>query len=129
MKGYIQNIEKQTLENNNFRQVLYTAKNCQLVLMSLKPGEEIGKEIHNLDQFFRIESGKGKAILDGQEHLVEDGFAIIIPAGMNHNVINTGDSDLKLYSIYSPPQHKDGTVHATKEEASEEEHFDGQTSE
>lgn len=129
MKGYIQNIEKQTLENNNFRQVLYTAKSCQLVLMSLKPGEEIGEEIHNLDQFFRIESGKGKAILDGQEHLVEDGFAIIIPAGMNHNVINTGDSDLKLYSIYSPPQHKDDTVHATKEEASEEEHFDGQTSE
>lgn len=130
MKGYISNIEKETLLNSNFRKVLYTAKNSQLVLMSILPGEEIGEETHHLDQFIRIEQGKGKAVMDGVEHEIEDGSAIIVPAGMKHNVINTGDEVLKLYSIYSPAEHKDGTVHVTKAEAlANEEHFDGKTTE
>ncbi|OGZ18625.1 MAG: cupin [Candidatus Nealsonbacteria bacterium RBG_13_42_11] len=131
MKGYVTNIEKDSLENSNFRQVLYTAKNSQLVLMSLKPGEEIGMEMHTLDQFFRVEQGEGKAILDGVEHKIEDGSAIVIPAGTNHNIINTSsDKEMKLYTIYSPPEHKDGVVRATKEEAeANEEHFDGKATE
>jgi len=132
MKGYVDNIEDLTLENNNFRKVLYTGSHSQLVLMSLKPGEDIGMEVHdNIDQFFRIEKGNGKVLIDDTEHDIKDGSAIIIPAGANHNVINTSDSDsLKLYTIYSPANHKDGIVCATKEEAeAEEEHFDGKTSE
>jgi len=131
MKGYISNIEKDTLENENYRKVLYTAKNSQLVLMSLLPGEEIGEEVHDLDQFLRIESGHGKAVIDGVSHDIEDGSAIVVPAGANHNIINTSDTDkLKLYSIYSPAEHKDGIVFATKAEAdSMEEHFDGKTTE
>lgn len=128
MKGYINNIEKETLENKDYRRVLYTAKNSQLVVMNIQPGDEIGMEVHELDQFIRIESGKGKAVLDDAEHEIEDDFAIVIPAGMKHNVINTGDEELKLYSIYSPPEHKHGTVHATKADEKEE-HFDGETSE
>jgi len=128
MKGYITNIEKQTLENELYRQVLFTANYSQLVLMCLKPNEEIGEETHGLDQFFRFESGNGKVVLDGVESEVSDGFAVVIPAGARHNVINTSaDKPLKLYTIYSPPNHKDGTIHATKAEAVEE-HFDGKVS-
>ncbi|MGD2099333.1 MAG: cupin domain-containing protein [Desulfobacterales bacterium] len=115
MKGYVINIEKATLENNNFRRVLHTAENSQLVVMSLLPGEDIGSEVHDLDQFIRIESGHGKVILDDKEFEVEDDWAVVIPAGVEHNVINTSDSEkMKLYSIYSPPEHADGTVHPTK---------------
>jgi len=129
MKGYISNIEKLSLENENFRKVLYTAKHSQLVLMSLLPGEDIGSEVHELDQFLRIEAGKGKAVLNGVEHEVEDGSAIVVPAGVEHNVINTStDSPLKLYSVYSPPEHMDGTIHRTKADQAEE-HFDGKTTE
>ena len=132
MKGFNANIENDTLENDNFRKVLYTGKNCQLVLMSLKPGEEIGMEVHNEnDQFFRFEEGEGKCIIDGNEYFVEDGSAIIVPAGSEHNIINTSDEfDLKLYTIYSPPHHKDGIIRKTKEEAeSNDADFDGQTTE
>jgi mannose-6-phosphate isomerase-like protein (cupin superfamily) len=128
MKGYIVNIEKETLENTNYRRVLYTSKNSQLVLMNIQPEDDIGMEVHELDQFIRIEQGSAKVILDGDEHQVEDDFAIVIPAGTEHNVINTGSNELKLYSVYSPPEHKDGTVHATKSEEVEE-HFDGKTTE
>ena len=128
MKGYITNIEKATVENADYRRVLYTAKNSQLVLMSLKTGEEIGEEVHHLDQFIRIEEGKCKVILDGVESIMEEDYAVVIPVGTKHNVINIGASDLKLYSIYSPPEHKDGTVHKTKADAAEE-HFDGKTTE
>src|SRR3989344_1405998 len=118
MKGYITNIEKLTLDNENFRQVLYTAKNSQLVVMSLRPNEEIGEEIHQLDQFIRVESGHGKAVLDDVEHEIADGFAIVVPSGAKHNIINTSpDSQLKLYTIYSPPEHRDGVVHAAKADA------------
>jgi mannose-6-phosphate isomerase-like protein (cupin superfamily) len=130
MKGYVANIEKITMENTHFRRVLYTGQNSQLVLMSLKPGEEIGEEVHDLDQFLRLEAGEGKVVIDGVEHKVEDDFAIVIPQGARHNVINTGNRDLKLYTIYSPPEHKDGTVHRTRAEAlAQEEHFDGRTTE
>jgi len=132
MKSYVGNIEDATKENENFRKVLYTAKNSQLVVMSLKPSEEIGEEVHTLDQFIRIESGKGKAILDGVEHKIEDDFAIVIPAGMKHNVINTSsDAPMKLYTIYSPPEHRDGIIHATKEDAMNDktDEFDGKTTE
>ncbi len=131
MKGYVTNIEKASLENTNFRTVLYTAHNSQLVVMSLKPGEDIGKEVHGLDQFIRCEAGEGKAILDGVEHEIRDGFAIVVPAGAEHNIVNTSaTSDMKLYTVYSPPNHKDGTVHATKADAeASEEHFDGVTTE
>lgn len=130
MKGYVANIEKLTRENNDFRQVLYTGRYSQLVLMSLKPGEEIGEEVHGLDQFLRIEVGKGKAIVGENEYEIEDGTAIIVPAGTKHNIINTGNIDLKLYTIYSPPNHRDGIVHPTREDAiHDEEHFDGITTE
>jgi len=132
MKGFKTNIEKDTLENKNFRKVLYTAKHCQLVLMSLKSAEEIGEEVHKEnDQFFRFESGKGKCIIDGNEYEVEDGDAVIIPAGARHNVINTHSSeDLKMYTIYSPPHHKDGIIHSTKKEAeANDEEYDGVTTE
>jgi len=132
MKGYKNNIEKLTLENENFRQVLYTGKNCQLVLMTLKVGEEIGTEVHNVnDQFFRFESGVGKVVIDGVEQAVGDGDAVIVPMGAEHNIINTSATEaLKLYTIYSPPHHADGTVHPTKEQALiDDEEFDGVTTE
>lgn len=128
MKGFVDNIEKETLENTDYRRVLYTAKHAQLVVMNIQPGDEIGMEVHELAQFIRIEQGRAKAVLDGVEHELADDFAIVIPAGMEHNVINTGDEELKLYSIYSPPEHKHGTVHTTKADEAEE-HFDGETSE
>jgi len=128
--GYVDNIEKITLENENFRRVLYTAKNCQLVVMSLKPGEEIGSEIHKLDQFLRIEAGSGEAVLNGERFPIGDGSAVIVPAGTEHNFINTGKEPLKLYTIYAPPEHRDRVVHRTKAEAErDDEHFDGKTSE
>lgn len=132
MKGFNTNIEKDTLENNNYRKVLYTGKHSQLVLMSLKPLEEIGMETHlENDQFFRIEKGDGKCIIDGNEYALQDGVAIIVPAGAKHNVINTSATDdLKLYTIYSPAHHKDGIVRASKEEAEQNEaEFDGVTTE
>lgn len=128
MKGYITNIEKATLENTDYRRVLYTAHKSQLVLMCLAPGDEIGEEVHELDQFIRIEAGVGKVILDGVKHAVSDGSAIVIPKGTKHNVINTGTTELKLYSIYSPPEHRDGIVHPSKADEAEE-HFDGKTTE
>ena len=132
MKGFKDNIEKSTTENSNFRKVLYTGKNCQLVLMSLKPKEEIGLETHpDNDQFFRFEEGEGKCIIDGNEYVVGDGVAVIVPSGAKHNVINTSDSkELKMYTIYSPPHHKDGILRKTKKEAeANEADFDGRTTE
>lgn len=131
MNGYIVNLEEITLSNIDFRRVLYTGKHSQLVLMSLLPNQEIGEEVHTLDQFFRFEAGTGKVTIDGTEHLVKDGSGVVVPAGAKHNVINTStDADLKLYTIYSPAEHKDGTVRATKQEAIDnEEHFDGVTTE
>lgn len=132
MKGFSTDIEKDTLENDNFRKVLYTAKHMQLVLMSLKPGEDIGVEIHSEnDQFFRFEGGTGKCVINGNEYEVSDGFAVVVPAGAEHNIINTSDTeDLKMYTIYSPSHHKDGIIRATKEEAeANDEDFDGVTSE
>jgi len=132
MKGFAKNIEKETLENENFRKVLYTSKHSQLVLMSLQPKEEIGMEVHtDNDQFFRIEKGQGKCIIDGNEYDIKDGTAVVVPAGAQHNVVNTSDSEkLKLYTIYSPAHHKDGIVRATKKEAeSNEAEFDGITTE
>lgn len=130
MKGFIADIERITRENTEFRRVLYTARNCQLVLMSLKPGEDIGEEVHTLDQFFRCEQGVGKAVLDGVENVIEDGTVFIVPAGARHNIINGSGGEMKLYTLYAPPNHRDGIVHHTKEEAEkDEEHFDGKTSE
>lgn len=132
MKGFKSDIEKNTLDNNNFRKVLYTGKHLQLVLMSLKTGEDIGEETHpDTDQFFRFESGSGKCIIDGNEYLVEAGDAIVIPAGARHNVINTTtQSELKIYTIYGPPNHKHDTLRSTKEDAEKYgEKFDGKTSE
>jgi len=131
MKGYVTNIEKDTLENNYFRRVLYTAKNTQLVLMSLRPKEDIGEETHTLDQFIRVEAGEGSVILDDVKHKISDGTAVVIPAGTKHNVVNDSNTEeLKLYSLYSPPEHRDGTIHKTKADAlAHEEHFDGKTTE
>ncbi|MFA5098794.1 MAG: cupin domain-containing protein [Candidatus Paceibacterota bacterium] len=132
MKGFFTNIEKDTLGNNNFRKVLYTGKHSQLVLMSLKPKEEIGMEVHaDNDQFFRFEKGLGKCIIDGNEYELSDGTVIIVPAGAEHNIINISDTDdLKLYTIYSPAHHKDGVVRSTKQEAeADSPEFDGVTSE
>jgi mannose-6-phosphate isomerase-like protein (cupin superfamily) len=130
MKGYVVNIEKETEDNNNFRKVLYTAKNSQLVVMNIEVGDDIGEEVHELDQFIRIEEGKAKAVLNDIEYEMEDGYAVVIPAGVKHNIINTGDEQLKLYSVYSPAEHRDGVIHKTKEEAEEnEEEFDGKTTE
>ncbi len=118
MKGYTTNIEKESLENSNFRKVLYTDERLQLVVMSLLPGEDIGEEVHTLDQFIRVESGEAKAILDGEEMILSDGSVIIVSAGARHNLINTSSTEsLKLYTLYAPPNHKDGTIHKTKEEA------------
>jgi len=132
MKGFKSNIEKDALKNENFRKVLYTSKHLQLVLMSLKPGEEIGEETHiNSDQFFRFENGKGKCIIDGNEYNVENGDVIIVPAGSKHNVINTdATKELKMYTIYAEPQHKDGLINATKKDAKNNDvKFDGITTE
>jgi len=130
-KGYVDNIEQRTQENTDFRRVLYTGKNLQLVLMTLQPGEEIGEEVHDdRDQFFRIEAGEGEVLIDGRRSAIRDDFAIIVPAGARHNVRNTGKQPLKLYTLYAPPEHADGTVHATKADAeAHEEHFDGRTTE
>lgn len=127
MKGFVDDIEKLTKENSNFRKVLYTGKHSQLVLMCLKPGEDIGLEIHDhVDQFFRVDEGEGEVVIDGEKHKISDGFAVVVSAGSEHNISNTGSGDLKLYTIYSPPNHPDGTVHKTKEEAEvyEKEHHD-----
>ncbi len=132
MKGFNANIEKDTLENNNFRKVLYTGKHSQLVLMSLKPKEEIGMEVHEEnDQFFRFEKGQGKCIIDGNEYDLKDGSVIIVPAGAQHNIINVSETeDLKLYTIYSPAHHKDGIIRTSKSEAeANEAEFDGVTTE
>jgi mannose-6-phosphate isomerase-like protein (cupin superfamily) len=131
MNGYIANIERESLDNENFRKVLYTGKNSQLVLMSLSPKEEIGMEVHTLDQFIRVESGQGRAILDGKETQISDGFAIVIPAGAQHNIVNDSETEkMKLYTIYSPAHHKDGIVRETKDEAEHNEaDFDGITTE
>lgn len=131
MRGFVKNIEQLARENENFRAVLYTAKNCQLVVMSLNEGEDIGEEIHHLDQFLRVESGEGKAVLDGVSRDIKDGFAILVPAGAKHNIINTGNSKMKLYTLYAPPNHLDGTIHKTKADAEKDEgeHFDGKTTE
>ncbi len=127
MKGYVSNIEKETLENNNFRKVIYTGKNSQLVVMSLNPNEDIGEEVHTVDQFLRIEKGRGQAILDGVIHEIEDGSAILVPAGAKHNIINNGDGEMKLYTIYSPAEHLKTTIHPTKQDAMDDtrDHFDG----
>lgn len=132
MKGYKSNIEKDTLKNKNFRKVLYTASHCQVVLMSLKPKEEIGAEVHpDNDQFFRFEAGRGRVEIDGNKYTVKDGDAVVIPAGAKHNVINiSATEDLKMYTIYSPPHHKDQIVRKTKAEAvANDQEFDGKTTE
>ncbi len=130
MHGFIEDIVATTVENTDFRRVLYTAKSCQLVAMSLRPREEIGMETHELDQFFRVEEGSGEAILDGVTTSISEGFAIIVPAGARHNIVNTGTDALKLYTIYSPPNHRDGVVHHTCADAlKDKEQFDGKTTE
>jgi len=130
MKGFVQNIENMAIKNEDFRQVLYTAKNCQLVVMSLKPKEEIGMEVHQLDQFFRVEEGMGEAVLDGIHRIISAGFCVLVPAGTNHNIINTGSTSMKIYTLYSPPNHRDGVVHHTRAEAeADDEQFDGKTTE
>ncbi|KAA9038389.1 cupin domain-containing protein [Ginsengibacter hankyongi] len=132
MKGFTANIEKDTLENKDFRKVLYTGKHLQLVLMSLKPGEDIGEETHrNVDQFFSFESGSGKCIIDGNEYKLKAGTVIVVPAGAKHNIINNGDTkDLKLYTLYGPPNHQDGIVRVTKQDAQKNaEKFDGKITE
>ena len=131
MQWFVDNIEKLTLENSDFRRVLYTGKQLQLVLMTLAPGEEIGEEVHeDHDQFLRVEAGAGEVWIDGNRSPIKDDDAIIVPAGARHNVVNTGDTPLQLYTLYGPPEHRDGTVHRTKAEAdAAEEHFDGTTSE
>lgn len=123
--GYIDNIEEKTLENANFRKVLFTGSHMQLVVMSLKAGEDIGEEVHDtVDQFFRVEEGEAKFVIDGEENIVKEDMVAIVPAGSKHNVINVGNGDLKLYTIYAPANHPEGTVHATREDAmkAEEEH-------
>ena len=132
MKGFKTNIENDTIKNQNFRKVIYTGKNIQLVLMSLKPGEDIGEEIHEeVDQFFRFESGYGKCVIDGHDYRVKEGDVIVVPAGAKHNIINNdNEEELKIYTIYAPPHHQDGIVRRTKQEAEEKkEAFDGKTSE
>ncbi len=132
MKGYVTNIEEESIKNTNFRRVLYTGKNSQLVLMSLPPHEEIGMEVHDLDQFIRCEKGQGKVVLeDGYVHEFSDGWIVLVPEGLHHNIVNISETeDLKLYTLYSPPHHKDKIAHATKADSEkDEEHFDGVTSE
>ena len=131
MKGFVQDIEDRTEENSDFRHVLYTGKNMQLVLMALQPGEEIGEEVHrDRDQFFRVEKGKGELWIDGDRKKIKSDTGIVVPAGARHNIKNTGDEPLKLYTLYAPPEHADGTVQKTKAEAeASHEHFDGKTTE
>ncbi len=133
MKGYVDDIQARTLENDDFRRVLYTGKNLQLVLMAIAPGDEIGEEVHeDRDQFFRIEEGEGEVIIDGKTHQIEDDDGIIVPAGARHNVRNTGDTALKLYTLYGPPEHRDGVVHSDKNQAErdhDDDHWDGETTE
>ena len=130
MKGFVQNIEGLAVQNDDFRQVLYTAQNCQLVLMALQPAEEIGAEVHTLDQFFRVEEGTGEAVLDGERTVISAGFAVLVPAGAKHNIINTGTVALKLYTLYAPPNHRDGVIHHTRAAAeADNEQFDGKTTE
>ena len=130
MKGFVQDIEGLAVKNSEFRRVLYTAKHCQLVVMALKPKEEIGAEVHKLDQFFRVEEGTGEAVLDGVRTAIKAGFAVVVPAGTKHNIINTGNAPLKLYTLYAPPNHRDGVVHHTRADAeADNEHFDGKTTE
>ncbi|MBX9801132.1 MAG: cupin domain-containing protein [Caulobacteraceae bacterium] len=131
MQGFIDNIETLTTENTDFRRVIYTGKHLQLVLMALKPGEEIGEEVHaDHDQFFRIESGSGEVLIDGRRTPIKDDDAILVPAGARHNVFNTGEASLTLYTLYGPPEHHEGVVRATRAEAeAKEEHFDGTTTE
>jgi mannose-6-phosphate isomerase-like protein (cupin superfamily) len=131
MKGFVADIEELTEKNDDFRRVLYTGKNLQLVLMAIEPGSEIGEEVHHdRDQFFRVEKGKGTVVIDGQRSEIKGDDAIIVPAGARHNIMNTGDEPLRLYTIYGPPEHRDGTVHPTRATAeASEEHFDGKTTE
>lgn len=132
MNGYVENIELETQQNTNFRKVVYTGKHSQLVLMSLQPGEEIGEEVHeDGDQFFRVDDGVGKVVIEGVETELTDGSAVVVPAGASHNVINTSETEpLKLYTIYSPPHHREGVVHPTKQDAeADNEEFDGITTE
>lgn len=130
MKGFVKDIESIAIKNEEFRRVLYTAKHCQLVVMALMPKEEIGAETHTLDQFFRVEEGTGEAILDGARTAIQAGSAIVVPAGAKHNIINTGSVPLKLYTVYAPPNHRDGVVHHTREDAeADNEQFDGKTTE
>lgn len=130
MKGYIQNIEDIANKNQDFRQVIYTAGNVQLVVMSLKPKEEIGMETHKLDQFFRVEEGSGEAVLDNVSTAIRAGFAVLVPAGTSHNIVNTGNIPLKLYTLYAPPNHRDGVIHRTRADAEKDnENFDGRTTE
>lgn len=133
MKGYVDNIDQATVANEDFRRVLYTGRNLQLVLMTLQPGDEIGEEVHeDRDQFFRIEEGRGEIRIDGKANQVEDDFAVIVPAGARHNVVNTGDRPLRLYTLYGPPEHRDGIVHHDKAQAArdhENDHWDGETTE
>ena len=130
MKGYVDDIQARTLENEDFRRVLYTGKNMQLVLMTLPPGCDIGEEVHeDRDQFFRIEEGEGEVVIDDTRTPVEDDDAVIVPAGAKHNLINTGDQPLLLYTLYLPPEHRDRLVQRSKVDAAKEEHFDGKTTE
>jgi mannose-6-phosphate isomerase-like protein (cupin superfamily) len=133
MKGYVDNIETVTVANEDFRRVLYTGRHMQLVLMTLQPGEEIGEEVHDDgDQFFRFEEGTGEVHIDGKANRVEDDFAVIVPAGARHNVINTGSAPLRFYTLYGPPEHRDGVVHKDKAQAERDhdnDHWDGKTSE
>lgn len=133
MKGYVDDIERATLGNEDFRRVLYTGKNLQLVLMTLPPGCDIGEEVHeHRDQFFRIEEGEGVIRIDGVDNRVEDDFAVIVPAGARHNVINTGNAPLRLYTIYGPPEHKDGVIHRDKAQAERDhdnDEWEGETTE
>ncbi len=131
MKGFAENIEKLTEENDNFRQVLYTGQNIQLVLMAIQPGEDIGEEIHeDRDQFFRFEQGNGEVWIDGAANQVKADDGVIVPAGAKHNVVNSGSETLRLYTIYGPPEHLEGTIHETKADAeASHEHFDGRTTE
>ena len=130
MRGFVQDIEGLAVQNGDFRRVIYTTRNCQLVLMALKPKEEIGAEVHKLDQFFRVEEGSGEAVLDGVRTEIRAGFAVLVPAGTKHNIINTGKAPLKLYTLYAPPNHRDGVVHHTRADAeADTEKFDGKTTE
>ncbi len=131
MKGFIGDVEDRAEKNTDFRRVIYTGKHLQLVLMSLKPGEDIGEEVHHDgDQFFRIESGEGEALIDGKRSRIKGDDAVLVPAGARHNIINSGDKPLRFYTLYGPPEHRDGTVHATKADAQRmKEHFDGKTTE